>query len=71
MYFGVYDGKTFFFFALNTKGKTLLSVLIGDPGKQDIREDCCCTDLRIFFFFCKACPQRSEALSQTKVSVQD
>lgn len=41
------------FFALNIKGKTLLSVLIGDPGEQDIREDCCCccTDLRKYFFF--------------------
>lgn len=37
-------------FALNIKGKTLLSVLIGDPGEQDIKEDCCCPDLRKEFF---------------------
>lgn len=29
------------------------SVLVRDPGEQDIKEDCCCTDLRFFFFFFK------------------
>lgn len=52
MYFSVQDGKNVGFFALNMKCKTFHSLLIGDSGKQDFRDDCCCTDLRKFFSCC-------------------